>query len=1067
MSAEMNKILLLALMCLCFSGAMSASGQLPAFPGAEGYGALASGGRGGTVYHVTTLADSGVGSFRDAVSQPNRTVVFDIGGIINLSSDVEVVDNITIAGQTAPGQGIATTGATVYLNHGFGATNSVSHTNIVIRYLRFRVGYEQSGNSYSLALKPAHTVMLDHCSIEVGNWQTFSITYNPSTGEQPTDITVQNCIIGASVWHQLAALCWSPVNLTFHHNLFIDNGGRDPKAWGNMQIINDVVYNFRLGIYGEGGEMVDFIGNYQINGPGSNANSVNTGVNVNGTNAGTYFLSGNYWDNNLNGKLDGVPLISGSGSFAPTVSPTQICFPTIPVTVDSAMRAYHKVVCQAGCSLSRDPLDAELVLQAQSLGTRGPGAALYMANTDPTNAWTGDPIPAWSIAGGNAPADSDRDGMADEWELAVGSNYQVAENNVVDANGYTKLENYLNWLAGPHAKTYKNTRVDFDLSPLTVTFTNLSPTYVFSNITNGTVTLVSNRWARFLPATNFTGLGNFTFSVTGTNGASMTNAVGVLASPIAPATNLVWRGDNVANIWNLYQTNDWFNGVVLQPFNGDDNVTFDDSGSNSLPANIVGQLSPNSLLVNSTKNYTLGGNGALVGSFTLTKTNSGTLTLAGTNSFSGGLFINGGTVVVTNSPSAGGSGTVYLNGGTLNEASASFANPISCSGTNTWIISGGVNASPSSTLTGSGRLLLSPIASGQFTPVGDWSSFSGTIFFTGVNAQMRIYGGNTGSAGATFDLGTNNGKLYNRNGNLTVQLGALAGGAGTTLAGASAVAAPTTYVIGGNNLDSVFTGKIVDDAANGISSVVKVGTGTLTLAGTNTYSGSTTISNGTLQVNGMLSTNTVTVAGGTLAGVGVINGAVSVLAGGTISPGTNNGITGTLTVSNSVTLNVGANFAMQLNKAAHTNDLLVVRNGLALNGTLTATNISGTLAAGDSFKILSAGSFSGNFFALNLPTLAYGLAWKTNALATNGVLSVINIQPRITTANLFKTNFIFAGTNGQSLANYYLLVATNLALSLTNWTRLATNQFDAFGNFQITNMLSPSAPNKYFQIQIP
>ena len=840
--------------------------QLPAFPGAEGYGAFASGGRGGSVYHVTTLADLGTGSFRDAVSQPNRTVVFDVGGIINLNSDVEVVDNITIAGQTAPGQGIATAGATVYLNHGFGATNSVSHTNIVIRYVRFRAGYEQSGSSYSLALKPAHTVILDHCSIEVGNWQTFSITYNSTTGEQPTDITVQSCIIGASVWHQLGALCWSPVNLTFHHNLFIDNAGRDPKAWGNMQIINDVVYNFRLGIYGEGTEMVDFIGNYQINGPGSNANSVNTGVNVSGTNAGTYFLSGNYWDNNLNGKLDGVPLVAGSGSFAPSVSPTQICFPTVPVTVDSAALAYHKVVCQAGCSLSRDPLDTELVAQAQSLGTRGPGASLYMANTDPTNAWTGTAIPTWTLTGGNALADTDGDGMPDEWEMVTGSNYQVADNNVVEANGYTKLENYLNWLAAPHVKTYKNTRVDFDLSPLTVTFTNQPSVYAFSNPTNGTVTLVSNRWARFVPATNFIGVGGFNFSVTATNGLVMTNSVGILISPISPPTNLVWRGDAVANAWNLYLTNDWFNGTALQTFNGDDIVIFDDTGSNNLPVNIVGQLSPNSLLVNSTKNYTLGGNGALVGSFTLSKTNSGTLTLTGTNSFSGGLVIAGGTVVVTNSLSAGGSGTVYLNGGTLVEGSASFANPISCSGTNTWIISGGVNASPSSTLTGNGRLLLSPIASGQFTPVGDWSGFSGTIFFTGVNPQMRIYGGNSGSAGATFDLGTNTGKLYNRNGSLTVQLGALAGGAGTTLSGASAVAASTTYVIGANNLDSIFAGKIVDDPANGISAVVKVGTGTLTLAGTNTYSGTTTISNGTLLVNGSLYTNSVTVAGGTVNG---------------------------------------------------------------------------------------------------------------------------------------------------------------------------------------------------------
>ncbi len=99
----------------------AAHAQIPAFPGAEGYGAYAKGGRGGDVYHVTNLNNSGPGSFRDAVSQPNRTVVFDVGGIINLTSEVEVMDNITIAGQTAPGQGISTFGDTVYLNRGFGA----------------------------------------------------------------------------------------------------------------------------------------------------------------------------------------------------------------------------------------------------------------------------------------------------------------------------------------------------------------------------------------------------------------------------------------------------------------------------------------------------------------------------------------------------------------------------------------------------------------------------------------------------------------------------------------------------------------------------------------------------------------------------------------------------------------------------------------------------------------------------------------------------------------------------------------------------------------------------------
>jgi len=416
-------------------------------------------------------------------------------------------------------------------------------------------------------------------------------------------------------------------------------------------------------------------------------------------------------------------------------------------------------------------------------------------------------------------------------------------------------------------------------------------------------------------------------------------------------------------------------------------------------------------------------------------------------------------VVVTNSPSAGGSGTVYLNGGTLVDGSTSFANPIACSGTNTWIISGGVNASPSSTLTGSGRLLLSPIASGQFTPVGDWSGFSGTIFFTGVNAQMRIYGGNSGSAGATFDLGTNNGKLYNRNGSLTVQLGALAGGAGTTLSGASAATAPTTYMIGANNLDSTFAGKIVDDAANGISLVVKVGTGTLRLAGTNTYSGTTTISNGTLQVNGSLYTNSVTVAVGTLAGIGVLNGTVSVLAGGTISPGTNNATSGTLTVSNNLTLAAGSvsSFGLGTNS-----DRIAVKGNLALGGTLNVTNFGG-LAAGTNTLFSYGGTLSGS---LAMGVMPPGFKYL---LATNvpGQVNLLAFKPVITTTAMVSTNLIFTGTGGIATSNYYVLTSTNLALPVTSWTRLNTNVFDSSGRFAFTNAVVATNRNRFYLLQMP
>ena len=160
--------------------------------------------------------------------------------------------------------------------------------------------------------------------------------------------------------------------------------------------------------------------------------------------------------------------------------------------------------------------------------------------------------------------------MPDEWELATGSNYQVADNNVVAANGYTLLENYLNWMAAPHLKTYKNlTAADFDLWTLTMAFTNQSPVYTLFNPTNGTVTLVSNRWARFLPGTNFIGLGSFSFTVTAADGTIMTNSVGVLVTPLSAADQPCLARRQLSNVWNLYLTNDWFNGTALQPFNGD------------------------------------------------------------------------------------------------------------------------------------------------------------------------------------------------------------------------------------------------------------------------------------------------------------------------------------------------------------------------------------------------------------------------------------------------------------------------------------------------------------------
>jgi len=1041
--------------------------QLPAFPGAEGYGATASGGRGGTVYHVTTLSDNGLGSLRDSVSQPNRTVVFDVGGIIALQSDLYVTNsNLTIAGQSAPGQGIC-----IYGSGNFGVklynqigTNVLGTnywlcpgtTNIIIRYLRFREGYNSAFGNWSLALINSKFVMLDHCSIELGCWQTMCLTIDPwAPPNYPADtvmnVTLQNCICGASIGNQLGCLLWSPQNVSISHTLWIDNGGRDPKVWGNDQIINDVLYNPQLGIYGAGDEQVDFIGNYHITGPSFTATG-NDGIYINASQGGGsgFYFTNNLLDSNLNGKLDGSPLLTNSNFNPVTISTTPYCYPTIPVTIDSPALAYYKVGSLAGDSLARDSVDTQLIGELLSLGSQGQHY---------TNESQFGPM---SISGGLTPPDTDQDGMPDDWEMVTGSTYTTANNNVVDANGYTKLENYLNWLAAPHLKTYKNIpAADFDLWSLTMPFTNQSPAYFLSNATNGLVTLVGNRWVRYVPATNFFGLDGFTFTVTAADGTSMTNQVGVLVSPLQPPTNLVWRGDALANGWNLYLTNDWFNGMALQSFNGNDNLTFDDTGSNALPVNLSGQLSPPAITVNAAKNYTFGGSGSLAGNFTLTKTNAGSLFLPNANPlFSGVIQVCGGSLILTDNLAAAGSGTMVLNNGTLFTA-GSFANAISVSGTNTWMITGSGNFYPSSVLAGGGTLYLFPTNAGTYvTPDGDWSGFVGKFVFTGNSPQFRFYGNTLGSAAADFDLGTGTGKIFNRNGNQTVQLGALEGGAATVIAGAATVAAPTTYVIGARNADSTFNGRIMDGAV-GTTALSKVGAGAFTVTGSNTYSGGTTVSNGTLLVNNALGSGTgasfVNVFGGaTLGGTGSISGPVSILAGGILSPG-NPG--GTLTMTNSLTLDPASVLNLRL---GNNRSQVAVGGNLVLGGLLNVSNSGGGLL-GTNTLFTYGGTLSGGFKLGAMPA-GFKCLLVTN---TPGQVNLIVTRPVITSAEIISGDCVVSGTGGVATSNYYVLSTTNLNLPLAGWTRLATNVFGGAGQFNFTDGIIATNGSRFYLLQMP
>jgi pectate lyase len=347
-------LIFLASLLMSACSSLAVASPLVAFPGAEGFGALATGGRGGQIYHVTNLNDHGPGSFRDAVSREHRIVVFDVGGYIPLESEVRVASNITIAGQSAPGDGIC------FKNYNISI--GPSH-NVIIRFIRVRQGLTPGGEGKTaFGLRDCRNVIVDHVSIEWGRWDCIGFT-------DSRDVTLQYCLIGQGIDPQrFGCLCESD-DVTFSHNLWIDNQSRNPKAKGTVQYINNVVYNWGVagyvGGHSEAIHYADLINNYFIKGPSTVGRFAGEF-----TATDRIFQSGNYVDLNRDGRLDGR--LAAADEF---VGPTLISAPTvkspIPVTIDPAPQACQKVLATAGDFLHRDAIDTRLIQEAESFGKTG------------------------------------------------------------------------------------------------------------------------------------------------------------------------------------------------------------------------------------------------------------------------------------------------------------------------------------------------------------------------------------------------------------------------------------------------------------------------------------------------------------------------------------------------------------------------------------------------------------------------------------------------------------------------------------------------------------------------
>ena len=430
-------------------GADSADAPPPAFPGAEGYGRFALGGRGGDVYHVTTLSDEGAGSLRAGIESATgpRTIVFDTGGTIELKAPlaIEHKSRITIAGQTAPGGGIT------LKDHGLKLKHS---EHLVIRYIRIRLGDENKEPCGPDVITADYCdyLILDHVS---ASWGIDGI--HDTRGCK--HYTIQWCILSEALHDSLHpkgphAMCGSfraPLsNITIHHNLFSTSRTRHPTIGGAVQepewIIdfrNNVIYNWS-GSANVCDNGVNLVNNYWRPGPETPADEKPIAIKTDLPDKGRGHMSGNVfeghpeWTEGNYAALDFERWLGPDSKYqyAGTLDDWKVAAPydlgaNTPQT-QVAAEAYERVLNEAGASLRRDAVDDRVI------GNVRERTGMLIDSQDEVGGWP-------DLKRGVPPKDSDRDGMPDAWERANGFDpSDPADRNLDhDSDGYTNLEEYL------------------------------------------------------------------------------------------------------------------------------------------------------------------------------------------------------------------------------------------------------------------------------------------------------------------------------------------------------------------------------------------------------------------------------------------------------------------------------------------------------------------------------------------------------------------------------------------------------------------------------------------------
>ncbi len=436
--------------------------NLPAFPGAEGGGSRTSGGRGGKVLLVTNLDDAGPGSLRAAIETPGpRFVVFRVAGIIALKTPLAISHPfITIAGQSAPGDGICIRGETTEIN---------TH-DVVIRYLRLRRGNLKRRDD-GLGGNPAGNIIIDHVSASWGLDENLSLyrhmakslTGGPDDKLAVENLTIQWCISSEALDLNNHAFggTWGGRNCSFHHNLFACNTGRNPSIGmgGGFDFRNNVIFNWRHRTMdgGDGSSRVNVVNNYYKPGPATPPGGIRFRIcKAQARNSrdrfpgfGQWFVDGNFVDGypaiTANNWAGGVQYdeatkqkdeIVPAGSEADVRSRTAFSFE--PIRTESAVEAFESVLAFGGTSHPRrDAVDAR-VMEIVRTGKPTFEEGILVTPAD---------VGGWpEYTAGQIPADSDNDGLPDDWERANQLNPNNAADATLDADrdGYVNIEEFLN-----------------------------------------------------------------------------------------------------------------------------------------------------------------------------------------------------------------------------------------------------------------------------------------------------------------------------------------------------------------------------------------------------------------------------------------------------------------------------------------------------------------------------------------------------------------------------------------------------------------------------------------------